>query len=520
MVPTIYNKIKTQWENVRPYIEIAETAFIFLRIIILCGGIGWLIFSDISQNTFNEVSLLFIFFIVYSSLLTLWLFFYPARKKTIYGFFLFYDFLFTSLLVRLTGGFDSPFVNAFYLMTSLYSFYYGLAAGAAIASTAAVLYAVTGSFGTSQHHWTDLSVKIAFLYLLAITLGMLSQKLKKDKFEITNLNRDLRRYIEELQKVHGRLVQVEKMSELGRMAADIAHEIRNPLTSIGGFARRLEKRISQIKDEKECVLIMSKEIEHAEIIISEVNRLERILKDILTFSREVKYKFEYQEVNGIVKEALQTFIAACKEDSIRVEEKLDTTLPEILIDRDAVRLAVNNLISNAIGAMPEKGTIRTRTLMEELNNINYVAIEITDTGHGIPEDKLSMIFEPFYSSKEIGKGTGLGLSICKKIIDEHNGLIRVESELDKGTSFKLLFPYESKEEDNKMKCWEFNSCGADKTGTGAAVIQCPAWPHYGRICWAVAGTFCGKSVNGIIAQKLGSCHKCEFYQRVAVRKDL
>jgi signal transduction histidine kinase len=520
MAPNIYKKIKRQWDRVRPYIEIAEIAFVFLRIIILCGGIGWLIFSDISQNTFKEVSLLFIFFIVYSVLLTLWLFSYPARKGAIYGFFLFFDFLFTSLLVKATGGFGSHFLNAFYLMTALYSFYYGLARGVFIAGIAAVLYIVTGGFDFYKHQWADLSVRIAFLYLLAIPLGMLSQKLKKDKLEITNLNRDLRRYIEELQKVHGRLVQVEKMSELGRIAADIAHEIRNPLTSIGGFARRLEKRISHIKDEKECVLIMTREKEHAEIIISEVNRLERILKDILTFSREVKYKFEYQEVNGIVKEALQTFNAACKEDSIEIEEKLDTALPEILIDRDAVRLAINNLISNAIGAMPEKGTIRAKTVMEELNNINYVAIEIADTGHGIPEDKLSMIFEPFYSSKEIGKGTGLGLSICKKIIDEHNGLIRVESELDKGTSFKLLFPYESREDGNKMKCWEFNSCGAEKTGVGASVIQCPAWPHYGRICWAVAGTFCGKSVNGIIAQKLGSCRKCEFYQRVAVRKDL
>lgn len=515
----IYKRIKTQWDNVKPCVEIADVAFIFLRIVILCGGIGWLIFSHISPKILEDVSSLFIFFAAYSIIIHLWLFFYPGKKTIIYVLFLCLDFLFTSLLVSVTGGFGSPFLNAFYLMTALYSFYYGLAVGAVIASIAAALYIISGSLDFYKHHWPDLSVRIAFMYLLAIPLGMLSQKLKRAKLEILNLNRDLRRYIEELQKVHGRLVQVEKMSELGRIAADIAHEIRNPLTSIGGFARRLDKKISQISNGRECVLIMSKEKEHAEIIISEVNRLERILKDILTFSREIKYKFEYQQVNAIVKEALQTFIAACKEQSIQIEEKLDTSLPEILIDRDPVRLAVNNLISNAIGAMPERGTMQIKTFIEELYNVNYVAVEVADTGCGIPEDKLSMIFEPFYSSKEIGKGTGLGLSICKKIMDEHNGLIKVESELNKGTSFKLLFPYQSKKEGSKVKCWEFTKCGVEKT-EGAAGMRCPAYPNYGRICWAVAGTFCGKSISGAIAQKLGDCRKCEFYQRTAVRKDL
>ncbi len=130
-----------------------------------------------------------------------------------------------------------------------------------------------------------------------------------------------------------------------------------------------------------------------------------------------------------------------------------------------------------------------------------------------------MIFEPFYSSKEIGAGTGLGLSICKKIMDEHNGLIRAESELGKGSSFKLLFPYQSKEDSEKIQCWEFNNCGAEKTEGNVAII-CHAYPDYGRICWAVAGTFCGKKLSGIIARKLGDCKECKFYKRVVVSKDL
>ncbi len=104
-------------------------------------------------------------------------------------------------------------------------------------------------------------------------------------------------------------------------------------------------------------------------------------------------------------------------------------------------------------------------------------------------------------------------------MDEHNGLLFVESEIGKGTSFKMYFPYQSKENENKIKCWEFNKCGVEKA-EGAVGMRCPAYPHYGRICWVVAGTFCGKRVSGAIAQKLGDCRKCGFYKGVAMRKDL
>lgn len=510
MSQNIYEKLTGQWNKAKSHIEISDTAFAILRIIVLGGGIAWLLFTDAPQKTIEDVSQALIYFTVYCIFIYLWLFTSPHKKKTVYFFSLFLDLSFISLLVMATGGFDSSFFNGFYLITALYSFYYGPVFGVAVAAIAAVLYTISGSFDFNKLYWTDFSVRISFLFLIALPLGMLSRKLKEDKDKIENLNKDLKGYIEELKYVQGKLIEAEKLSALGRLTADVAHEIRNPLTSIGGFARRLNKKL----------VSGTKEREYAEIVISEVNRLERILKDVLTFSREAKFYMERQEINETVKESLQTFINVCDDKSIHVEKNLDISLPPVLIDKDQVKQAINNLISNAVDATPEGGTITVTTSMEELHSIHYVVIEVKDTGTGISKDKLNFIFEPFYTTKDIGVGTGLGLSICRKIIEEHSGLIRVKSKAGKDTSFKLLFPYQSGEEDTGIKCWEFMKCGIEDVEGALRRKHCPAYPNYGRICWAVAGTFCEGKVSSAYAQKLGDCRKCKFYQAAAVRKEI
>jgi hypothetical protein len=126
-----------------------------------------------------------------------------------------------------------------------------------------------------------------------------------------------------------------------------------------------------------------------------------------------------------------------------------------------------------------------------------------------------LIFEPFFSTKEIGHGTGLGLSITRKIIEEHGGFIGAESIVEKGSTFSLYFPYQSEEDSLKVKCWEYMKCGRDKDST----IRCPAYPDFGRICWAVAGTFCEAKVQGTFAQKYEDCRRCGFHQKIT-KKDI
>lgn len=503
-------KLKNLRNKAKNDLEIADKAFIFLRVVVLIGGGAWLIFSETPPETIRNINALLMCFAAVSICIFFSLFLFPHKEKIIYAVALFFDLSFVSLLVYMTDGFDSPFSNGFYLMTALYSFYYGTVTGIFVAALSLMLYLASGSFDfASLHPWADSAVRAVFLFLLAVPLGLLSDKLKKDKGKLENLNRELRDSMEALSSLQGRVVQAEKLSAIGRLTADIAHEIRNPLTSIGGFARRLDKKLP----------VLTREKEYTGFIISEVNRLERILKDVLAFSRDVRFNLEDRDINGTVKEALKSFADLFSEQEIKVEETLDASLPLILHDKDQVRQAINNLLSNAIDAMPMGGTLKIKTSMEQQYHVNYVVVELADTGVGIPREKLDMIFEPFYTTKEIGRGTGLGLSLCKKIIDEHHGLIKIESEPGIGTSVKLLFPYQCEEESAKIKCWEFTRCGVEKA-EGAAGMRCAAYPNYGRVCWAVAGTFCGKKVSGAIAQKLGNCQKCEFYKRVVIRKDL
>jgi signal transduction histidine kinase len=325
----------------------------------------------------------------------------------------------------------------------------------------------------------------------------LSQAREKLVDWTASLEREVAAKSGELKRSQDKLIEAEKLAALGRLTADVAHEIRNPLTAIGGFARRLQKNASG-----------DKERERAEVIVSEVNRLEKILRDILTFSRDVRSNLEKHRVDEIVLEVVTVHKRVFSEQSITFEVALEENLPPILIDRDQVKQALTNLITNAYDAMPRGGALKLTAGVELFNDVKYVVLQVSDTGHGIDEDKFALIFEPFFTTKEAGRGTGLGLSITRKIMEEHGGFIRAASFPGKGASFSLYFPQQSEEESLMIKCWEYKKCGRDKDATA----KCPAYSNFGRICWAVAGTFCEGKVQGTFAQKYEDCRKCDYYQ--------
>jgi len=226
------------------------------------------------------------------------------------------------------------------------------------------------------------------------------------------------------------LAQSEKLAALGRFTANVAHEIRNPLTAIGGFARRLDKNIPEGTKEKE----------YAGLIISEVTRLEGILKNVLAFSRDITPQMEKHSLHEMVENILKINEEVCREKSIAIHTSYNDMTP-IFVDETHVHEAVENIVLNAIDSMPAGGSLDITTGKKVIEGIPFMYVEIKDTGMGIPHDKLNMIFEPFYSTKITQKGTGLGLSISKKFVEEHGGFVEVESVEGAGTTFTLYFPY-------------------------------------------------------------------------------
>jgi len=307
----------------------------------------------------------------------------------------------------------------------------------------------------------------------------------------------------EIKRAQEKLYQSEKMAALGRITADIAHEIRNPLAALGGFGRRLLK-IASGKKQKQ----------YAEIIVSEANRLEQVLKDVLTFSSDVRTQFEKNTVNGAVAKSIELYRDICQEQSITVNAEQQTDLP-VLLEKDQVEQATNNLISNAIDAMPDGGTLTVTTEKERANDINYVAVKVTDTGEGIVEKNLPFIFEPFFTTKKIGQGTGLGLPICRKIVEEHGGFIEAKNRNGSGLTIAMYFPYQNDIENKHRNCWEYMKCKQDVNHD----MKCPAYPHFGKVCWAVAGTLCSGKVQGTFEKPYNET-SVEFQWIVFCSKDI
>jgi PAS domain S-box-containing protein len=229
------------------------------------------------------------------------------------------------------------------------------------------------------------------------------------------------RDISELKSLREKLVMAEKMAALGEVAAKVAHEIRNPLVSVGGFAKRLEKKLDgNLK-------------EYAGIIVKEVERLEGILREILGFVKEVRLAKEGVDLNALVSEVLAVMQSGCEERGIAVTRDFGPAA-RVYVDPNRVKEAFMNIFSNAIQSIAGHGSIRLKTYVES----SYAVVEIWDSGKGIPAEERPFIFNPFFTTK--ASGTGLGLAITHRIIQEHNGTIEVESEVGKGSVFRVFIP--------------------------------------------------------------------------------
>ena len=233
----------------------------------------------------------------------------------------------------------------------------------------------------------------------------------------------------ERQHLREQLSEAEKYSALGRVTASIADEMRNPLTSVGGFARRLQRKLSEGGPEKE----------YAESIVSEVARLEKILRNVVTLSRGGNLLRTLMSIPAIAEAALRTQEERCRAQSIEIERSYEE-VPEVPADHRLTEEAIGHLLANAVEAMPRGGKLTVLVSKENVRGLSYVAARIRDTGEGIAEESQKLVLEPFYTTKLAPKGTGLGLPIAKKIMEDHGGFLRIESRPGQGTTVALYFP--------------------------------------------------------------------------------
>ena len=265
----------------------------------------------------------------------------------------------------------------------------------------------------------DYQVKIAQkdeISKLAETFNLMASSLKErdDK---------LREYTNQ------QIMKSERLATLGQLAAGVAHEINNPLGTISIYAQIVLDELG--KDNDSCR-------ESLAVVMKQTNRAGRIVKDLLEFARQSEPEMRILNINDVLRKAIAITTHPAELQNIRLVTNLAPELPDLQGDSDKLQQVFVNIIVNALQAMPEGGELTVGTRLAE--DSKFMEIEFSDTGCGIPQEHLSKLFDPFFSTKSTGEGTGLGLSVSLGIIQRHSGTINVKSKVGEGSTFIIRFP--------------------------------------------------------------------------------
>ena len=234
------------------------------------------------------------------------------------------------------------------------------------------------------------------------------------------------RDLTEIQSLKREIETSRRLASLGRLAAGVAHEIRNPLSSIKGFATYFRERYRDNPDDRKT----------SEIMIQEVDRLNRVITQLLDFARPPAIQKKRASLQGLIQHSLKIIERQASAKQIEVHSLLPSEIKEVDLDPDGINQVLLNLYLNALEAMDQGGRLSVLLSMEE--GAPWVKIRVSDTGTGISKENLEHIFDPYFTTKQTG--TGLGLAIVHKIIEAHGGEVRAESEIGRGTTIYVLLP--------------------------------------------------------------------------------
>ncbi len=244
------------------------------------------------------------------------------------------------------------------------------------------------------------------------------------------------RDVTESHKMTESAIESEKLSALTLLGAGVAHEIGNPLNSLNIHLQLMERELKNLPPEQADRLR-----DDLRVARDEITRLDRIINQFLRAIRPTKPDLQRDSVNAIAAETLALMEQEIADRDILVEKELGSDVPKILVDRAQLKQAFYNVIKNALQAMRAGGILRVRTELSS-GDPAQVVVSVIDTGHGISPEQIGQIFRPYYTTKK--EGTGLGLMIVQRIVREHGGTIEIESDVERGTTFRIKLPIQER----------------------------------------------------------------------------
>ncbi len=277
---------------------------------------------------------------------------------------------------------------------------------------------------------------------LATSFNVMTDALRNSRAQLRDWAHMLEQKVEErtheLRRAQAETMRGEKLASVGLLASGVAHELNNPLTGILTFSHLLRQKMPD----------KSADAEDMDLVIRETKRCAAIIKRLLDFAREKHPEKKFHDINQIIEDTVRIVERPAHLRDIDITLALDRALPQIWIDADQIKQVIMNMVVNAQHAVEEKGsiTISTRRIMraqpgaQASEPVPMIEIAIVDTGCGIPEKNLRRIFDPFFTSKDVGKGTGLGLSVSHGIVEAHGGVIEVHSKVGEGSTFSVFLP--------------------------------------------------------------------------------
>ncbi|MBW1765691.1 MAG: GHKL domain-containing protein, partial [Deltaproteobacteria bacterium] len=262
----------------------------------------------------------------------------------------------------------------------------------------------------------DLELLVGMSQQIAVAMenARLYQRLEK-KFELTE---------QELKTTQEKLIRSERLMAMGHLVQGVAHEIRNPITTIGGFARRIKKALNEDNRLNEYI----------DIIVDESARLEKLVNEVREFADAQSASLSLDSIVDVMNEVSKKFKPLANRQDVKFEMDIAEDTPLINMDMSQLVSAMSNIIENALESMPDGGTLALKVIRKNDN----LLISVRDTGCGIAGEQLEAVYDPFVTSKT--RGAGLGLTMVHQIIMNHHGDIKISSDLDKGTLVTIRLP--------------------------------------------------------------------------------